>query len=101
MEDKKFAVLSIFIKYIEYNFNFCVYFLEIMITKIFGADLPSKPIKSSGRELIIQFKSYLKTNGRLYVKNIHPQFLMSYWTEYNGKNNNYLQKNRILIIKLD
>jgi len=56
------------------------------LTKIFGSNVPSTPIKSSGQELVIKFKSQV-LNGPFYVKDIQPKFLINYYAEYNGKLN--------------
>jgi len=60
-----------------------IFFLGLIISKIFGSNTPSTPIKSSGRELVIKFKSQIK-NGPFYLKNIQAKFLLSYVSEYNG-----------------
>lgn len=55
-----------------------------MISQIFGSDLPSKPIKSSGRELVVKFKSHVKS-GPFFMKNLQAKFVLTYWSEYDGK----------------
>lgn len=60
------------------------YFLGVLLVTIFGSDVPPKPIKSSGQELVIKFKSHFR-NGPFYSKNTDAKFLLTYDTEYNSK----------------
>ncbi|XP_050435751.1 cubilin [Adelges cooleyi] len=53
-----------------------------MITKVFGSNSPASPIRSSGQELVIKFKSVPKS-GPFTSKSNNAKFLLSYETEYN------------------
>jgi len=60
------------------------FFSGILVLTVFGSNLPSNPIKSSGQELVIKFKSHLR-NGPFYLKNTDAKFLLTYNTEYDSK----------------
>lgn len=60
------------------------YFLGVLLLTVFGSDLPPNPIKSSGQELVIKFKSHI-SDGPFYLKNTDAKFLLTYDTEYNCK----------------
>lgn len=57
-----------------------------MLTKIFGSNVSSQVIQSSGRELVIVFISHDK-NGPFFMKNDEAKFLIDYETVANGKIN--------------
>jgi len=59
-------------------------FLGVLILTVFGSNLPQNPIKSSGQELVIKFKSHFR-DGPFYLKNTDAKFLLTYDTEYNCK----------------
>ncbi|XP_022177373.1 cubilin-like [Myzus persicae] len=61
---------------------------RILLLTIFGSNLPPNPIKSSGQELVIKFKSHFR-NGPFYLKNTDAKFLLTYDTEYNSCNKKY------------
>lgn len=68
-----------------YFTNKVVFFIGILLTKIFGSNAPSTPIKSSGQELVIKFKSQI--SGPYNAKNNQQKFFINYDSEYNGKIN--------------
>ncbi|KAL5234243.1 hypothetical protein ACI65C_001653 [Semiaphis heraclei] len=55
---------------------------RVLLLTVFGSDLPPNPIKSSGQELVIKFKSHI-SDGPFYLKNTDAKFLLTYDTEYN------------------
>ncbi|VVC39263.1 EGF-like, conserved site,EGF-like calcium-binding domain,CUB domain,EGF domain,EGF-like calcium- [Cinara cedri] len=58
------------------------------ITTIFGSNLPLDTFISTGRELVIKFKSQTR-NGQFYGKDVQAKFAMYYWTSENGCSKNY------------
>jgi len=65
------------------------YFLGVLLQTIFGSNLPPNPIKSSGQELVIKFKSHFR-DGPFYLKNTDAKFLLTYDIEYNSKFSNLI-----------
>uniref|UniRef100_A0A2H8TEF1 Cubilin n=1 Tax=Melanaphis sacchari TaxID=742174 RepID=A0A2H8TEF1_9HEMI len=61
---------------------------RVLILTIFGSNFPSTPIKSSGQELVIKFKSHFR-NGPFYLKNTDAKFLLTYHTIYDACSQNY------------
>lgn len=55
-----------------------------MLTKIFSSNLPSQPIVSSGREIVIHFKSHIRKEP-MYIRNGEAKFLINYESMENGK----------------
>lgn len=62
------------------------------MSTIFGSDLPLKPILSSGKELVIKFKSHIR-DGPYHMNNTQATFLMSYHTEYIGNLQLLIERN--------
>lgn len=69
-----------------HTLNIIAFVSETLLTKIFGSNIPSQQIKSSGPQLLIKFKSYPK-NGHLLTDIQQGKFLIKYQSEYNGKEN--------------
>lgn len=57
----------------------------MMLTQIFGSNIPSQVISSSGRELVIKFKTHVQ-EGPFHVKNDEAKFLIYYMIYSSGKN---------------
>jgi len=83
------AAIHVNINIYSNYYTILFYFLGVLLLTIFGSDLPPKPIKSSGQELVIKFKSHFR-NGPFYSKNNDAKFLLTYDTEYNSKLTNHI-----------
>lgn len=51
---------------------------------IFGSNIPSNAIESSGRELVIKFKSHTSKRP-LYIKSAQSKFVIGFTAKFSGK----------------